>query len=76
MWGVSFLLRGLGAAPSLAAGCLTLVLLIKLFRVPKEAEIAFARNCAAKAVLKLPHPLRRRIGPLFADGSRQSAQAA
>jgi O-antigen/teichoic acid export membrane protein len=64
MWGICFLLRGLGAVPSLAAGCLTLVLLVKVLRVPTETEIAFIRSCIGRAALRLPESVRRRIAPL------------
>jgi O-antigen/teichoic acid export membrane protein len=66
MWGVCFLTRGFGAAVSLAAGLLVLVLLVKLLRVPTGEEIAFVRRSLGHAVQKLPHPVRRRIAPLGA----------
>jgi hypothetical protein len=66
MWGVCFLTRGFGAAVSLAAGFLVLVLLVRILRLPTGEEIAFVRRGVTRVVQKLPHPVRRRIAPLGA----------
>jgi O-antigen/teichoic acid export membrane protein len=64
LWCVSFLLRGLGAAPALTAGCVTLMVLVIAFRVLTPSEIEFVRRGLVGAARELPAPLRRRIALL------------
>jgi O-antigen/teichoic acid export membrane protein len=61
MWGVAFVLSGLGTVPSLAAAALTFVVLAAIFRLVTREEMVFIRDRLRRIAQRLPDSLRRRM---------------
>lgn len=69
MWAASYVSRGLGTVPSIAAGCVVLLAVAVVFRLATPDEIAYVRERLRRLAHRLPGPIGRVAAVAEAEGT-------